>query len=219
MPVSEIDIESDKKKQYEWAVKVEPDSISTISLLLPVRFRGKTFENFRGFADKVEMIKGCIKGKESVYITGLCGVGKTHLAAASVYYFHAESGRMEEDGFGEKKVQYSSSIKFLPISEFFLELKSSFDSHSESEINILDKYCRFEFLVIDDVGMEKVSDWSRQVFYTLIDRRYREMRQTLITSNLTLDKLAEYIDERISSRIVEMGKVVTLQGKDMRLKR
>ena len=86
-----------------------------------------------------------------------------------------------------------------------------------SEENIINFYGSKELLVIDDVGAEKVSDWSRQMFYTLIDRRYREMSQTIITSNLDLDKLAEIIDERISSRIIEMGKVIKLGGKDWRL--
>ena len=62
------------------------------------------------------------------------------------------------------------------------------------------------------------SAWSRQVVYTLIDRRYRSVLPTIITSNLDLDEVAERIDDTIASRIVGMGKIIFLRGTDWRLK-
>lgn len=105
---------------------------------------------------------------------------------------------------------------FLPAAEFFVELKDTFGG-SGSEKDVLDRYSKTPLLCIDDIGAEKISDWSRQMFYTLIDRRYREEKQTIITSNLDLEMIAKLIDDRISSRIVGMGIVLNLTGEDYRL--
>jgi DNA replication protein DnaC len=107
---------------------------------------------------------------------------------------------------------------FLPSSEFFLQLKDTFGNNKISEQDIIQQYDRSPLLVIDDVGSEKISDWSRQMFYVLIDRRYRNKKQTIITSNLNLKQISELIDDRISSRIVGMGKVVEFFGEDYRLR-
>lgn len=190
---------------------------------IPERFRGKTFESFKGLEDKVKKIKEAVLQKQSIFISGLCGTGKTHLAIASMYFWFVEKihiGKRHREEWCDNVdcISYpSEKPDFLPSVEFFLELKNSFKDDRMSEENIINFYGSKELLVIDDVGAEKVSDWSRQMFYTLIDRRYREMSQTIITSNLDLDKLAEIIDERISSRIIEMGKVIKLGGKDWRL--
>ncbi len=88
---------------------------------------------------------------------------------------------------------------------------------AESEKDLLDRYAQTPLLVLDDLGAEKISDWSRQTFYLLIDRRYREIKQTIITSNLTHDQLAGQLDDRIASRICEMGVVIDTGKKDWRV--
>ena len=72
--------------------------------------------------------------------------------------------------------------------------------------------------MLDDLGVDKTSEGSLQTLYTIIDRKYREEKQTLITSNLTLDEIAEEVGDRIASRIAGMCKVVEIKGKDRRLK-
>ncbi len=110
---------------------------------------------------------------------------------------------------------------FLPAAELLLEIKESWRREenlmAESEKDLLDRYAQTPLLVLDDLGAEKISDWSRQTFYLLIDRRYREIKQTIITSNLTHDQLAGQLDDRIASRICEMGVVIDTGKKDWRV--
>lgn len=189
---------------------------------IPRRFFGKTLENYTGQEAKVKAAKEAILNGDSLFITGLCGTGKTHLACGLMALWYVENIKIEKDWNGDrfsypdKKFYQPLEVCFLPSVELFLRLKGSFDSKTEDEESIVNHYSQMEFLVIDDLGAEKVSDWSRQIFYTLIDRRYRNVKQTIITSNLTLDEVASMIDTRISSRILEMGKAIKLEGADRR---
>jgi len=179
-----------------------PPASRFYATLVPKRYRGKTLENFTG---SIGQARDAILADSGVFITGSCGTGKTHLAVGLLF-----------EWLDHKPQEKNNPPIFLPAVEFFAELKSAMDQKIP-EVQILDKYSYPPLLVIDDIGAEKISDWSRQIFYTLIDRRYRNMKQTIITSNLDLQKLSELIDDRISSRIVEMGVVVNLTGPDRRV--
>ena len=156
-----------------------------------------------------------IKDGKSLYITGVCGSGKTHLSIALMQIWYADNLRVYEDG---KTIYQPKRAWFLPVVELMLEIKQAWtDSVAEKEI--IDKYSHIDLLVLDDLGAEKMSEASRQIFYLLLDRRYRHCKQTIITSNLSLNELQEAFDDRIASRICEMGIVVDLGDKDWRVNR
>jgi len=179
------------------------------NLNIPLRYHGKTLKTLQN-CPEAKKAMAAIKTGESLFITGACGTGKTHLAIGLMCAWYAENRGPR--GYVDDKAPI-----FLPAAELFLQLKQSFDG--EGEKAVLDRYSLPQLLVIDDIGAEKVSDWSRQVFYTLIDRRYRNMQLTIITSNLSLSDFAARFDDRIVSRLCEMGEVITLKGKDRRLKK
>ena len=109
---------------------------------------------------------------------------------------------------------------FISVPELLLKIRGTFNnSFSEtSEQEILNIYSCAKVLYLDDLGTEKASDWALQTLYLLIDRRYSEMLRTVISSNLSLDELADHLDDRISSRIAGMCEVIKMEGKDRRLK-
>ena len=176
---------------------------------IPKRYMGKTLGLFLGFDNEKEIAKEAILNNKSVFLSGGCGTGKTHLAIALLLEWF---NKYRPDSNN----QYGFPV-FIPSVEFFLELKNTF-GNDESEKYILDRYTKPELLCIDDVGAEKISDWSRQMFYTLVDRRYREEKQTIITSNLSLADISKLIDDRIASRIAGQGAVINLVAEDFRLK-
>jgi DNA replication protein DnaC len=102
--------------------------------------------------------------------------------------------------------------------ELLLKLRGTFKNSSESdESEIIKTYSEAKILYLDDLGVEKVSDWALQTIYLIIDRRYSEMLRTIISSNLSLDQLADRLDDRIASRIAGMCEVIKMTGKDRRL--
>jgi DNA replication protein DnaC len=190
---------------------------------VPQRYWYKVLGEFDGAPQSVKIAKDAIDKNESVFIHGNTGSGKTHFSVGLMMYWlrkKIESGVLNcssdydlQMTLGQKNILPF----FLPSVEFFMQLKASFDNKEESESVVLNRYSTPPLLLIDDIGAEKISDWSRQIFYTLIDRRYRDMKQTIITSNLNLTQISESIDDRISSRIIGMGKVIHLEGKDRRI--
>jgi len=156
-----------------------------------------------------------LRAGQSLFLTGSCGSGKTHLAVALMNNWFADGMVEGEDG----AYQSRGRAAFLPAVELFLEIKQTFGKDDASEKAILDRYSDIPLLVLDDLGAEKVSDWSRTVLYLIIDRRYRACRQTIITSNLSHGELAEKLDDRLASRISEAGVILDLGETDHRLRR
>ncbi len=180
---------------------------------LPARYRGKGL-----IPGKLsEMGLEAVRKGESLFLTGKQGSGKTHLAIALMGCWYSETLALHEN----KIYPMKGAPVFLPVVELLLEIKNSWreqeDKRTESEMEVLNKYSRCPFLVLDDLGAEKMSEWSRTVFYLLLDRRYRDMKQTIITSNLTQGQIATEFDARVASRISEMGVCLNLGDKDWRL--
>ena len=63
-----------------------------------------------------------------------------------------------------------------------------------------------------------MTDWIKEVFYLIIDRQYRNMKNIIITTNMNSDEMSKNFDYRIVSRLMEMGNVIKFDGKDYRIK-
>jgi DNA replication protein DnaC len=136
-----------------------------------------------------------------LFLHGPPGTGKTHLAVALL----KDAGKREYD-------------TFTTVANLLMKLRDSFRKDAErSEADIIRQYSKANLVVLDDLGAEKTSEFALQSLYIIIDKRYSEMRPTIITSNLTVDEIAEKVGDRIASRIAGMCRVVELKGRDRRL--
>lgn len=87
--------------------------------------------------------------------------------------------------------------------------------HVDSE-EVFDRYARIPLLLLDDLGAAKASEWTEEITYRIITRRYNEERPTIITSNLAPRQLEEELGGRVYSRLHEMASMVVLDGKNLR---
>ena len=81
----------------------------------------------------------------------------------------------------------------------------------------MNKLNSVELLTLDDLGAEKISDFTVDRLYLIIDSRYSNMKKIIITSNLTLNDIKNKIHDRLASRIGEMCKIIIMPNKDLRI--
>lgn len=112
---------------------------------------------------------------------------------------------------------------WLSVPGTILRLQRDFDRDrgSRSGAAQLDEMAdRSGLLVLDDLGAEKVSDWSLSVLFDIVDRRYTESRGVLVTTNKTVRQLAADGYGRIVSRLADGGVLLEMaSAKDYRLSR
>ena len=168
----------------------------------PKRFLKWDFESVMPKYQK--LIKGNINSN-GLFLTGKTGSGKTCLMCV----------------LAKEMVRNGRVFTFKNVSDLLFEIKSTFDKKGGifNDYDIINNFAKKPYLILDDIGSEKVSEYVRQSLYVLINKRYLDELPTYITSNLTLDEIAGNLDDRVSSRIAEMTTVISLGNKDLRLER
>jgi DNA replication protein DnaC len=170
-----------------------------------------SFESYKGGEAVKQSCKDFISGKETdLFIGGPTGRGKTHLAVATMREFAKQF-----------KINGWADGKFTTVPDLLMQIRDSFkDGAKVTEAEVVKEYSSVPYLVLDDLGAEKTTEWSISTLYLIIDRRIRDMRQTIYTSNLTLDEIERQFSPRIASRL-SASKVVMFgkNSEDYRRKR
>ena len=144
--------------------------------------------------------------KKLITISGKTGVGKTYLAQCMV-------NESIEQG------NYTIFISAFELNQQFLTYHCA---NISEKANILEPFLSCDFLVIDDLGTENIfKNVTKEYLYLLLSERLANNRNTLITTNLTIDEIDKIYDGRISSRITDKRNSTTLlmNGSDLRLKK
>ena len=103
------------------------------------------------------------------------------------------------------------------FSRILSTLQGTFDKQE-----YLDSLNQFKLLVIDDLGIERDTGYAKEQVYNIIDSRYRAGLPMIITTNLTMQKLAtetELADKRVYDRIIERCFPVEVAGESRRMKK
>lgn len=173
---------------------------------IPLRYRTCKMEQLTTISGNETAMKAVrefvpVDGK-GLLLTGPVGTGKTHMAVARVI----------------ELIKRGHRAVFVPAAELLMDLRRAYDGES-TESDVMAIYSNAEVLLLDDLGAERVTEWTKQVFYVLINRRYNAMRSTIVTTNLTPAQLGDVFDQRVVSRLTGMCRVVGIVGDDWRRKR
>lgn len=104
-------------------------------------------------------------------------------------------------------MQQGKSVLALNLALYLTKLKSEWN---EAEIDILDKVSKCDLLIIDDLGVEKESEWTLEKTFLLIDARYRSGKPLIISTNLNFSEnnanceILKKYGIRIKDRLNEM---------------
>lgn len=95
------------------------------------------------------------------------------------------------------------------------------DKGTEHELK---KLCRVPLLLLDDLGTEKLSEWTEEATTRLVNERYNECLPLIITTNFPVraatgaasPDLVTRLGDRLASRLAQTAVQVQLDGPDLR---
>lgn len=172
----------------------------------------RTFDSYQLVSNeaiyaKAEAKKASIE-HSGLILSGMRGTGKTHLAIAIAL----------------EAMHHGNQAIFRLVNELLDEIRQSVKENADYH-GLLRRFKEVPCLVLDDMGKEKQTEFGVDFLYQIVDYRYRNDLQTIITTNArTIEELSSWGDEQyitpMVSRVLEHGAWVTLEHtKDYRVKR
>jgi DNA replication protein DnaC len=86
----------------------------------------------------------------------------------------------------------------------------------EARRALMQDACETEFLVLDDLGAERTTEWVREQLGIIMNERWANRRATIVTTNQKLDYFADTLGHRAVSRLEAMVNMVEVDGRDRR---
>lgn len=170
---------------------------------IPKRFAQRSFDNYRiedGNQAQAEALqraskfaknfpKAMERGANFVFC-GKPGTGKTHLACA----------------IGNAVIsQHGASALFVTVFDVIQRVKSTYSDKDQSERTVMNSFVDQDLLILDEVGVQFGTDFEKVIITDIINRRYNDMRPTIILSNLDETELGDYLGARVMDRMFEGG--------------
>lgn len=157
-----------------------------------------------------------VKRGRGAYLWGRPGRGKTYAAACAVRL------EMERRGYGLGATDLRSErrlpARIVSTASLLSEERDGYDGGRKGAV---ERASAVGLLVLDDMGVEKATDWAVEQLTKLVDARVNAGLPTIVTSNLSLGQLAEQwggiSGERLVSRLAGACERIEVTGVDRRL--
>ena len=91
--------------------------------------------------------------------------------------------------------------------------------YTEERYQYIASFNHYPLLIIDDLGIERSTEYAKEQVYAVIDERYKANLPLIITTNLTINQIRNpenVADARIYSRVLEMCTPIQVKGNDRR---
>ncbi|MFK0140667.1 ATP-binding protein [Streptomyces murinus] len=135
----------------------------------------------------------------SLLIVGPTGTGKTH-------YAYGVLRGIAETGTTTGWAAYTAA-------DLYAQLRPRAGRDSEATFETI---ADTDVLFVDDLAAAKLTEWTEEVTYRLINHRYEQCKPGIFTSNVPPAQLRDALGERIASRLTEMCERIVLKGDDRR---
>lgn len=177
---------------------------------IPERFIGKGFDNFTAdteakrsaltvLRDYAENFDANAQAGKGLILSGKPGTGKSHLAGAVL------QSQLDRD------VLYATCMDVIRM------VRETWRKDSDrSERQVLSYLGGLDLLVIDEMGVQYGTDGEQTVLFDVLDRRYREVKPTILLTNQDAKGLKEYLGERTFDRLRETCTYVPFEWESYR---
>lgn len=191
------------KEKEEQRRKSELIQINIEKSMIPLRFKKHSFETFKVGTDihsdaRRKRKDACIEYAENfeeVKDLGRCmiffgntGTGKTHLACS----------------IANNILQRGYSCVFMTVLDAIREVKESYSRNCDrTEKEVIESFIKHDLLILDELGVQFGSDTERMIIFEIINKRYENLKSTIILSNLEAKDLQNYLGTRVIDRMKE----------------
>ena len=136
-------------------------------------------------------------GPTNLVFAGAVGVGKTYAAVAAT----------------RPLMLQNRGVIFRPMADALERMRPGDDESHHWELRTLSEA---DILVLDDVGVYNDTPWAAEKVFRLFNARWLAGRPTVVTTDLSRDRLGTILGERVWSRIGGGAVVLRLTGGDRR---
>lgn len=167
--------------------------------------RFATWEDSSGISEGLDAAMAFVRGEIEppfLLLYGLAGLGKTHLALATGWSYLAQL----------KSAVYYQVESLLDALREGYRIKQAMapgEYHQDSYDAVMNHAKKVSLLILDDLGVEKGTEWAVAKLDEIVDHRYINRLPLVVTAN-TLE-----LPERILDRMRE-GRIVRLRGQSYR---
>ena len=91
---------------------------------------------------------------------------------------------------------------------------------AENKAAYIDSLCRYDLLILDDLGVERQTPYMQEMVYKIVNARLAQGGPVIVTTNLTKDEMgkpAEIGNQRIYSRLLQRCMTIKVEGADRRM--
>lgn len=198
--------EAVEQEQKERELKAKIEELKRQGIADPV-FMEWTFEkddnntqNMKYAKKYVDNWEDMLKNNIGLILSGAVGTGKTFMASC---------------------IGNAIILKLYPVlMTSFPRLLNEVTTFKENRNDFLNRLNKFSLLIIDDLGVERQSDFTSEVIYQIVDFRYKLKLPIIVTTNIPINELKSTTDiklQRIYDRLLEICLPIQVQGKNRRL--
>lgn len=187
---------------------------------VPPMYRGFTLDGYAARSGRpalVEAIRAAWNdGKRSLLLTGPVGVGKTGIALSLL----------------NERLAAGEGGLYVTAPNLFTMLRGTYGPDERpmgvgvsanatlvtSEATIMSTLASAALVVLDDVGMVRLTDWGREKVFTLLNERYGRGLPVIVTTNLSVEdgSLEDHIGAPAYDRLVAMAETFRIEGASLR---
>jgi len=184
--------------------------------MIPYRYKGFNLTDYEALTDKQKEVlavcKEFIDGRyeSGIILTGKNGTGKTMLCCLILKQMIKRNPN-ENSGYESCWYLYAEAIKIVR------GIKDTWGKEATEQAAI-DKYVRPKVLVIDEIGVQYGSETETQFLTEIINDRYNQKKQTILSGNVTVLEMQKILGDRVIDRFKESGKVLVCDWESYRSK-
>ena len=180
------------------------DNIRPVDELLPRSItqyeymKGHVLTNIRKYLDSFES-----EGSHNILMFGPAGTGKTFLCNC----------------IAKALIERQHSVVYERAGDMFAAMsRAEFSKDGTEEAEILNQRVKNgELLILDDLGTEFSTEYTRSRLYSIISDRLSYGLSTIISTNLSMNQICSGYGERISSRFMGQYMLLPFYGADIRV--